>query len=89
MSREELNKIVKNLALITQLGLSFIMPTLLCVWLSWYLNMKKGVGLWIYIPGFILGLGSSFMTAYKFYLSVISKEKKEDKDKKVSFNEHL
>lgn len=89
MSREELNKIVKNLALITQLGLSFIMPTLLCVWLSWYLNMKKGVGLWIYIPGFILGLGSSFMTAYKFYLSVISKEKKENKDKKVSFNEHL
>lgn len=89
MSREELNKIVKNLALITQLGLSFIMPTLLCVWLSWYLNMKKGVGLWIYIPGFILGLGSSFMTAYKFYLSVIAKEKKEKKDKKVSFNEHL
>lgn len=89
MSREELNKIVKNLALITQLGLSFIMPTLLCVWLSWYLNMKKGVGLWIYIPGFILGLGSSFMTAYKFYLSVIAKEKKEKKDKKVYFNEHL
>ena len=89
MDHKELNKIVKNLALITQLGLSFIMPTLLCVWLSWYLNVRKGVGLWIYIPGFILGLGSSFMTAYKFYVSVMKKEEKEKKDKKVSFNEHL
>lgn len=89
MSRKELNNIIKNLALVTQLGLSFIMPMLICIALSCYLNMQKGVGLWIYIPGFILGLGSSFMSAYKFYLSILLKEKKGKKDKKVSFNEHL
>lgn len=88
MDRKELNDIVNKLAMITQLGLSIIIPTLLCVWFSWYLNMHKGVGLWIYIPGFIFGIGSSIMTAYKFYVSVMKKEKKEKK-KKVSFNRHM
>lgn len=47
--------------------------------------------MWIYIVGFFFGIGASFMTAYKFYLSEIQKEKKENKNKKkrVSFNKHM
>ena len=79
--------ILQKLALLTQLGLSFIMPTLLCVGLCWFLCDRFAIGSWIYIPGFFFGLGASFMKAYKFYLSVISKQSKEKKPK-ASFNKH-
>ncbi len=79
--------ILQKLALLTQLGLSFIMPTLLCVGLCWFLCDRFAIGSWIYIPGFFFGLGASFMTAYKFYLAVINKQSKEKKPK-ASFNRH-
>ena len=89
MDRKILREILKNITLVGQLGLSFIMPVLLCVGLCWFLTDRFGVGAWIYILGFVFGLGASFMTAYKFYLSVVAKEEKEaEKNKKVSFNRH-
>ena len=82
--------IFKKLTLLTQLGLSVIMPLLLCLLGCMYLTQKTGIGVWIYIPGFILGLGSSFMTAYKFYKSVIEKDSRDKSDnKKVCFNKHI
>ena len=87
MKRVEFNEIVKHIALLGQLGLSIIMPLLLCIALCWYLTTYRNVGYWVYIPGFILGLGGSAMTVYKFYLSEIRKTNKEEK-KSVSFNRH-
>ena len=86
---KDLNKLMKNVVMVGQLGLSFIMPTLIMVLLCGWL-CSKGWGAWIYIPGFILGLGSSFLTAYKFYKAEIDKEKKENEGKKakVYFNNH-
>ncbi len=89
MKREELNMILKNVALLGQLGLSIIMPMLITVGICYFLTMKVGIGLWVYIPGFILGIGSSVTTAIKFYKSVVSKEQKEDKKTRVSFNRHI
>ena len=89
MKREELNNIVKHLALLGQLGLSVLMPTLLCLLFCFFLTSRLGVGMWVYILGFFFGFGGSIMTAYKFYLSEIAKNKKDDKEKKVSFNKHL
>lgn len=82
--------LAKNLTMITQLGLSFIMPLLLCVALCWYLCDRFSMGGWIYILGFFFGLGASFMTAYKFFVSVMADEKKQSGQKKktVSFNKH-
>ena len=82
-------KIYKDLLMLSQLSLSFITPILLCLALSWWLSSY--VGLWVYIPGFLLGLGSAIMVAYKFYLSVIKKEEREkdNKKKKASYNKHL
>ena len=80
-------EIAQKLTLLTQLGLSFIMPMLVCVGICWFLCDRFSIGPWIYIIGFILGIGASFMTAYKFYLSVINRQKKEKKPK-VSFNKH-
>ena len=49
----------------------------------------KGLGLWIYFPGFIFGLGGSFMTAYKLWLSVKRKAEKESEDESLAFNKHV
>ena len=89
MKREELNMIVKNVALLGQLGLSIIMPMLITVGICYFLTVRFNIGMWVYIPGFILGIGSSVTTAYKFYKSVISKEQKENKKTRVSFNRHI
>lgn len=87
MKRSEFNEIIKNVAFLGQLGLSLIMPVLLCIALCVFLSNRFGIGTWIYIPGFVFGLGASFMTAYKFYVSETKKSKKEEK-KTVSFNNH-
>lgn len=83
-------EIVKNLSMLTQFGLSFITPTLLCLAICWWLNAKVGIGPWIYILGFFFGLGGSATVAYKLFLTIQSKEAKEKKKKKqtISFNSH-
>ena len=80
--------IVKNLSMLTQFGLSLITPLLMCLAICWLLCAKAGVGGWVYIPGFFFGLGGSGMVAWKLYLSVSSREKKEKPKKGVSFNNH-
>lgn len=82
------SEIIKNLTMLSQLGLSFITPLLLCLAACWWLNVYIGVGGWVYILGFFFGLGGSFTVAYKLYLSVMSRQKKEEKKKKVFFNRH-
>lgn len=74
--------------MLTQLGLSLMMPLLLCLGLCYWLHSSAGAGVWVYIPGFFFGLGGSFSTAYKFYRSVTEREKKKEEKKKVSFNRH-
>ena len=44
----------------------------------------------IYIPGFIMGLGGSFMTAYKLYLAIMkTQKKKKNREHERSFNNHV
>lgn len=81
--------VVKNLTMLTQFGLSFITPLLLCLGICWWLNGKVGVGGWVYLPGFFFGLGGSGMVGYKMYLSVTGKQKKEKMKEKKSFNRHV
>lgn len=80
--------ILKNITMLTQLGLSFITPLLICLGVCWWLYSRMGVGGWVFIPGFFFGLGGSAMVAYKFYLSIVKHQKKEKKKSKVSFNRH-
>lgn len=80
--------ILKNITLLTQFGLSFITPLLVCLGVCWWLSSHMGVGGWVFIPGFFFGMGGSGMVAYKLYLSVIIREKKNRKKQKVFFNKH-
>lgn len=81
---------LKNITMLTQFGLSLVIPVLLCLAGCWILTSRFGIGGWIFIPGFFFGLGGSAMVAYKLYLSVQKQEKREKKKNKnkVSFNRH-
>lgn len=80
---------LKNLSILTQFGLSLVIPLLLCLAGCWWLNSQCQIGIWIYAVGFFLGLGGSGMVAYKLYLAITERSKKEKKKKKVSFNRHV
>lgn len=84
------SEIIRNVTMLSQLGLSLITPTLLCLSVCWLIVSRTGVGGWIFIPGFFFGLGGSGTVAYKFYLSINRQQRKEKKGRKdkVSFNRH-
>lgn len=80
--------ISQRLIMLGQLGLSLLMPLLMCLGICYLLISKLGLGLWIYFPGFIFGLGGSFMTAYKLWLSLSNKAKKSGEKEPPAFNRH-
>ena len=80
--------ISQRLVMIGQLGLSLLMPLLLCLGACYLLTTRLGLGLWIYLPGFLFGLGGSFMTAYKLWISVSRKAREDAKAEETAFNRH-
>ncbi|MDO4476183.1 MAG: AtpZ/AtpI family protein [Lachnospiraceae bacterium] len=86
---KEWNKLFKQILMLSQLGLSLLTPLVMCVGICWWLQTSLGLGAWVYIPGFILGLGSSGMTFWKFVQVILNKEKKEKPEPRgLSFNRH-
>ena len=87
-----MSRLIGQFAMVGQLGLSLLMPLLMCLFICYLLTTRLSLGVWVYIPGFIMGLGSSWMTAYKVYLSVVHKEEKKKLKRgpdEVSFNKHI
>lgn len=81
-------KALGNISMLTQLGLSLIMPVLLCIALCYYLTTHFALPGWIFIPGIFFGLGGSFATAYRFYRMIMKDEKKNERADSTSFNIH-
>lgn len=84
---KEWSKAFRNLSILSQFGLSLAMPLLLCLFVAYQLREHFHLSYWVYLPAFFFGLAASFMTAYKFYLSVSNKEKKQE-TKDRAFNQH-
>ena len=84
------NEIFAQLTFLGQLGLSIAMPMLMSLGACYLLCTRLHVGLWVYLPGMILGIGASFMTAYKVYLAVTKKETKRKRGlEEKSYNRHI
>lgn len=84
------NEIFAQLTMLGQLGLSLAMPMLMSLGACYLLCTRLHAPLWIYLPGMILGLGASFMTAYKVYLAVTRKEKRNRRGAhEKSFSRHM
>ena len=88
-SMKDWQYILRNFSLIGQMGISLAAPLLICLFLCSWLNSRFMIGGWIYIPGFIMGLGGSFMTAYKLYLAIMKTQKKKNRKHERAFNRHV
>jgi len=53
----------RGLFLLSQLGVSILIPPLVFFWGAYWLTQHKGVGYWIYLPALILGIGTAFSSA--------------------------
>ncbi|MER2026524.1 MAG: AtpZ/AtpI family protein [Lachnospiraceae bacterium] len=80
--------ISQRLIMLGQLGLSLVMPVLICMGACYLLTSKAGLGLWIFFPGLFFGLGASFMTAYKLWIKVSETERKKGEEEPPAFNSH-
>ena len=77
-----------------QLGFTLITPPVVMALLAWWLQSRFGFGTWLIVVAIIIGLLTSGVSAYKFYLRVMGPEKKRakkedaEKDKPVVFYSH-
>ena len=44
------SEIIRNVTMLSQLGLSLITPVLICLAVCWLIVSKTGTGGWVYIP---------------------------------------
>jgi len=68
-------KSVANLALLTQVGISMIVPIFGGVYLGHWLDEKVGTKLIFLLIGVILGVGAAFTNLYKLATKGINKRK--------------
>ncbi len=70
-------KALSNLALISQSGISMVVPIIGCVWLANYLMKKFDLGVWVLFIFIILGVMTAFANLYK--LSQFSKKDEDNR----------
>lgn len=69
------NSVYRTFALVSQVGISMIVPILLCAWLGSYLEDKFAIP--VFIPLIIIGILAGFRNVY--YLVRHANEDPEDK----------
>ena len=64
--------------MITQFGLSVIIPIVLCTVGAVWLKDRFSLGEWVVIAGILVGVGSGFCSMYNFYKIVMENKNKKD-----------
>lgn len=74
-------KSLSNLALISQIGFSMIIPIIGCVWFASFLMKRFDLGVWVLFLFVILGVVTAFMNLYKL-AAFSNKDLEKDKEEK-------
>ena len=77
------SEIIRNVTMLSQLGLSLITPVLICLAVCWLIVSKTGAGGWVYIPGFFFGLGGSGTVHINFIFLLTDSRRKRTKRRKI------
>jgi F0F1-type ATP synthase assembly protein I len=65
MKRKKNMQVYQNLALISQIGISMILPIFLCLWFGQWLDKKIGTSPLFLIVFLVLGIMSAFRNLFK------------------------
>lgn len=67
-------KALKNLAYLTQVAFIMLTPIIGGVYLGNWLDEKMNTSPWILLIAIILGVGTAFMSLFKFVMTVTKKD---------------
>ena len=70
--------VYRNFALITQIGISMLVPVALCVAIGLLIDKKFGK-YWV-IPFIFIGMAAGMRNIYRIVMSAMRQDSKEDKD---------
>lgn len=79
--------VFRNLALISQVGISIITPIFLCLYIGYKLDKYFGTSLIILF--LILGVISGCMMGYKLVMSMIKKDAQDDKKQELENRKNI
>lgn len=65
MPKKNTSKVLQNIALVTQIGISMVVPIIGSIFLGNFLDKKLGTNVLFLIIFVILGVGAAFMTLFK------------------------
>ena len=82
-----LYKALEDLVWLTQLGLSILLPLLLCLGGCWWATNRWDWPLWVYLPGILLGLAAGAKSFWVFAKERLDRAKQEH-PRRVGFNSH-
>lgn len=74
-------KAVKNLAYLTQVAFLMLTPIIGGVYLGNLIDSRLHTSPWFLLLGILMGVGTAFMSLYKFVMKVV-REAEQEKDKK-------
>ncbi len=81
------SKVIKALMLVTQLGISMMVPIFLCVLAGGFIDKKAGTGFWLPIFLF-LGIAAAFRNVYYLLKPFYAKDKAKE-DAELAYIERL
>lgn len=88
MEPNPLYRIFEDLLWLTQLGLSMLLPLVVCLWGCSWLTSHAGVGGWVYLPGVLVGLGCGAATFRRFARMMLKRAERTKSDRPAGFNRH-
>ncbi|MDD5901416.1 MAG: AtpZ/AtpI family protein [Lachnospiraceae bacterium] len=81
------SKVIRALMLVTQLGISMMVPIFLCVFAGGFIDRKAGTG--CFLPVFLfLGIAAAFRNVYYLLKPFYAKDK-EREDRELAYIERL
>lgn len=83
MARNDKGEIFRNLALVSQLGISFVTPLLLCLWIGERIERHFGIRVQVWL--ILLGVLAGINTVYKILKNII----KQDRERQEKIEEDL
>ena len=88
---KNLYRVFEQLTWVGQLGLSLLLPLVLLLAGCWWLTTHAGVGMWVYVPGFLLGLAlgaTTFAQFLRYWVKEQDRQRREDGPPRTGFNGH-
>lgn len=82
-----LYKALEDIVWLTQLGLSMLLPLLMCLGGAWWATSRWGWPMWVYLPGIVLGLAAGAKSFWAFAKERLDRAKQE-RPRRVGFNSH-